>query len=488
MNLHDFLTMFFKHKIKIIVIFLTVIAFVLAGILTSTPIYQAKSTLLIKPWKEDTSRPGMEESNSSNSYLTLSQEELVNTEIQILTGRELAEKVINAMKLGTMYPELAGKGTKGWNPMDAAVGTFERSLKITGIRKSNVILVTFQHRDPKIAAGTLKLLVDAFKEKHLALHSNPQSSFISTQLSTFENKLKESEKDLQAYQQANKVYSLEEQRSLLLKQRTDLDIGYKLARNAISELRNKIAATKAQLAYISKNNARYTPTERDRIVTDARTKQLELQLKEQDLRRKYTEDNRLVVAAKKEVELVTKYLKEQEEGISSKVKTGNPVYQTMETDLFRAQGELNSQVARAESLSGQLKQLDREIAQLDSSEIKMQTMKREVAINEKNYKTYADRQEEARLSEAMNRLKLSNISIIQPAEIPSQPLGSNNMVKLVVGALFGLLSGFGCAYLLERTAQTFADPESVEKYLGVPVLLTIPNKEAENHVSKLLQP
>jgi uncharacterized protein involved in exopolysaccharide biosynthesis len=345
------------------------------------------------------------------------------------------------------------------------------------VRKSNVIVVTYQHKDPKVAARAVNLLVEAFEEKHLALHSDPQSSFIGTQLASFDKKLKDSESDLQAFQQVNKVFSLEEQRSLLLKQRMDLDTSYKVARNNVSELTNKISSINGQLKYISKNNARYTPNEREKIITDARSKQLELQLKVQDLRRKYNDNNRLVLDAKKEVELVNQFLKEQEEGISGKVKMSNPVYQNMEMDLFRAEGELNSQKARAEAVKVQLDQLDKEIALLDMNENKLQNMKREIAINEKNYKTYADRQEEARISEAMNRQKLSNISVIQTAVVPAKPVKQNRKIKLLVGTLLGLFAGFAFAYVSETTAETFLSPESAEKYLELPVLLTVPSKE-----------
>jgi uncharacterized protein involved in exopolysaccharide biosynthesis len=286
-----------------------------------------------------------------------------------------------------------------------------------------------------------------------------------------------SEKVLQAFQQTNNVFSLEEQRSLLLKQRTDLDTVYKTANNNVSELSKKISSIKSQMGYISKNSARYTPSDRDRIVTDAKTKLLDLQLKEQELRKKYTENNRLVVNARNEVELVNRFLKEQEEVIAGKVKTGNPVYQSMEMDLFRAEGDLNSQMARSAAVKSQLKQLDKEIATLDMSEGKIQNLKREIAINEKNYKTYADRQEEARIFEAMNRLKLTNISVIQSAAVPAKPVKPNKRFIFVVGILLCIFSGLTFAYVSETMAQTFSDPESVEKYLGLPVLLTVPNKE-----------
>lgn len=474
MSIYNILAILFKYKMEVIVIFLTAFTAVTVVTFLMDPVYQAKSTLLVKGFRQDEPHPGIGVSNS-DLRLTVSQEEMINTEIQILTGRELAERVISTLKLETMYPELAG--TDNPNPMDAAVQAFGAHLTVVGIRKSNVVEVTFQHRDPKLAARAVNLLVEVFKEKHLAVHSDPQSSFIGTQFTSFENKLKESERNLQDFQQTNNAFSLEEQRSLLLKQRTDLDTTFKTASNNVSELQKKISSVKEQLKYISKNNARYTSTARDQIIIGAKSKLLELQLKEEELGKKYTKTNRLVVDARKEVELVNQFLKDQEEGITGKVKTGNPVYQSMEMDLFRAEGDLNAQIARAGAVKSQLKQLDMEISQLDMSENKMQNLKREIAINEKNYKTYADRQEDARISEAMNRLKLSNISVIQTAATPVGPVKPKKLINMAVGAFLGILSGLAFAFVSENISRTFMDPESIEKYLDLPVLLTVPHKE-----------
>ena len=476
MSVRDILTVLFRHKSKILLVFGLITIVISGGTFLLTPVYEAKASLLVKLWKEDSSRLGVGTGNSSLN-LTLSQDELANTEIQVLTSRELAEKVITSLTLQQIYPDLDIKTTKDFSQMAAAVESFGKSLKVTGVRKSNVISISFQHNDPQIAARAVNLLVEAFKEKHLALHSDPQSSFIGSQLASFQNKLRDSERSLQEFQQTNRVFSLEEQRSLLLKQRTDLDTSFKTAHNSIGEMRNKIGAIKGQMNQISKNNSRYTHTDRDRIITDAKSKLLDLQLKEQELRRKYTESNRLVVNARREIEFVNQFLKEQEEGIAGKVKTGNPVYQSLEMELFKAESELSAQAAKADALRVQLRQLDNEISLLDMSENKVQNLKRDISINEKNYKTYADRQEEARISEAMNNLKLSNVSVIQTAAVPNKPIKPNNKLNVLLGLFLGIISSLTVAYISESMTQTFSDPESLENYLGLPVLLTIPDKE-----------
>lgn len=477
MTMRDVINVLFKHKVKILAVFIGTVSLISVGTFFLTPVYEAKASLLVKLWKDDSSRLDVGGA-ISNFNLTLSQDELANTEIQVLTSNYLAERVVTGLGVARIYPDLAVRSKENPEPVSAAVERFSRNLKVTGVRKSNVIAISFQHPDPKIAAGALNLLIEAFKEKHLALHSNPQSTFIGTQLESFQDRLRQSERSLQEFQQQKGVYSLEEQRTLLLRQRTDLDTAYKTARNSIAELANKVASLKAQMSEVSRNSARYTSTERDRIITDAKSKLLELQLKEQELRRKYTEKNRLVVNARREIELVNQYLKEQEEGIAGKVKSGNPVVQSLEIELFRAQGELTAQSAKAGALAVQLRQLDKDIAVLDLNENKVQNLKREIEINEKNYKAYADRQEEARISEAMNKLKLSNVSVIQPATVPSQPVKPNNKLNVILGLFLGLVLSLTTAYLAESMSQTFSDPESVESYLELPVLLTIPDKEA----------
>lgn len=476
MSLLEILTLLFKRKKAIIGIFLVLFGSAVAYTLAQDPTYEAKASVLVKMFREDPSRPGME-AEGNNLPRIVSQDEVVNAEIQILTGRELAEKVIQTLKMERMYPDLASADLPPAARMDQSVQNFARSLQVQGVRKSNVITVSFQHSDPDVAAKAVNLLIEAFKEKHLSVHSDPQSSFIASQLASFEEKLKTSEKQLQDYQQRTGVYSIEEQKTLLLRQRTELDSAYRQAVTNVRENQDKIGSLKLQMKYITDNKDRYTQSERDRIIIEAKSKLLELQLKEQELKMKYTDKNKLLTDTRKELEIVSKFLKEQEEIIVGKVKTANPVYQSMETDLFRVQADLRSQAARAEALKAQLRQLDAEIATLDRSQNQIQDLKRQITLNEKNYMAYMERNEDARISDAMNRLKLSNISVIQQAVAPAKPIKPNKKLSLALGMAFGMAAGLLYAYAAERLAQTFTYPKDVEKYLELPVLVTVPLKK-----------
>ena len=173
-SLRDFLTVFFKHKWKISTIFLITVMAVTIGSFLISPVYEAKSSLLVKFGREYIYRSEVGEEKSP--AILISPEETINAEINILTSRDLIEKVITTLKIENIYPELLesssprlgniGLGTNKITPLQAAVLKFEKKLTVEGLKKSSVIEVSFQHTDPQIAAKTVNTLVDFYKEKH----------------------------------------------------------------------------------------------------------------------------------------------------------------------------------------------------------------------------------------------------------------------------------------------------------------------------------
>jgi len=481
-SLRDFLTVLFKHKFKILIIFVAVVTTVTVGSFLLPPTYEAKSTLLVKFGREYIYRPEVGErgSSDSRSLIPLNQEEVINSEIQILTSRDLIEKVVHALKVENIYPDLAEGPAGTITPLEAAILQFDKKLSVEGIKKSSVIQVFFQHKDPRIAAQAVNLLVDSLKEKHLQVYSDPKSSFLEQQLSAYEKRLKESQNKLEAFKQKYQVFSLDEQRTLLLRQRTDLDTSFKISQNQIGELQNKLSSLKSQMRTVSKDVPLYTETERYEIVDDAKAQLLSLQLKEQELLHKYNEDTPLVINVRKEIKIVRNFIKEQEEDLKGKVRTGqNIVYQDIEREIIKTQAELLSQEAKNTTLGGQIARLDREIQSLDLRENELQNLKRELASNERNYKTYLEKVEEALISDDLNRLKMANISVIQAATAPAKPIKPRKALNILLGIVLGAVSGLGIAFFTEYSTQSLSTPESAERRLGLPVLGTIPYREED---------
>ena len=226
-GLREFLTVLFKRKGTILLTFVTVVATVTIGSFLLPPTYEAESRLLVKFGRENIYRP--EVGGDKGQAFVFNNEEVVNSEIKILTSQDLIERVVKTLTVEALYPKFVESPPSRGTPLDAAIERFGKDLSVEGIKKSNVIQISLQHKDPRMAAKALNLLMEFFKEKHLQAYSDPKSSFLEQQLAAYDLKLKESQNQLEAFRQKHRVFSLEEQRSLLLKQRTELDTAHKTA-------------------------------------------------------------------------------------------------------------------------------------------------------------------------------------------------------------------------------------------------------------------
>ncbi len=473
-SLRDFISILFKRKAAILTIFLAVVITVTVGSFLMSPTYQAESSLLVKFGREFIYRP---EVGDKAPMIAFNQEEAINSEINILTSRDIIEQVIKTIKLENIYPDLVKNPPSRMTPLEAAVITFQKKLTVEGVKKSSVIDVSYQHKDPQVAARAVNLLVDFFKEKHLQVHGGTESNFLESQTKLYDQELKNSENRLEDFKQKNRVFSLDEQRSLLLKQRTELDTTFKNTRNRIDEVGKKLASLRGQMKTLLADKSRYTQTEQDKIIVEARAKLLTLQLSEQDLASKYPDTNRLLVNVRKEIQIIRDFLKEQEETIGVKVQTSNPVYQEAEKEAMNAEAEEASLRTKAATLQLQIANLDSEIKTLDLRGTELKDLNRKVSTNEMNYKTYQEKKEEAQISDEMNRQKLANISVIQAAVVPSKPVKPKKALNILLSIILGAVSGLGLAFLSEYMGQGISTPETAEEKLGLPVLATVSLQE-----------
>ena len=452
-TLMDFLIVIFKHKYKILVIFLSIVITVTFYTFRMTPIYEAETRLIIKPGRENIYKP--EVGNDNRPIIRFDRSEMLNSEIEIITSRDLAEKVVTTLGLETIYPDSINNNLADVNPLDSATLRFKKDLSAERIKDSGIIKVSFQHHDPQIAARSINLLVELFKEKHLQTFSNPKSTpFLEEKLEAYRKKLGESEGRLEAFKQKYKISSFGKQRNLLLEQRIELDTSLKMAENRIGELRQKLSSMNIKKQTNPENIPFYTELEQFAIIDDARSRLLGLQQRENELTRQYKDHSRMVTNVRKEIQFVKDFLKEQE--------------------ALKVKSILQSQEAISTAIKEQLKELDKEIQTLDLREDGLRDLERELSINEDNYKIYTEKLEEARISDEMDRQKIASISVIEEAIIPKRPVKPRKKVNIALGIVVGAITALGLAFLFEHVDNSVRTPDDVRRRLGMAVLGMIP--------------
>lgn len=473
-NLRMLLMVLFKHRNKIAAFFFATVILVTLVTLLLPPVYEAKSSLLVKLGREYFNL-----AEGSNNIPLVSQDEAVNSEVKIITNPELVDEVITAIGIAKLYPELVQNPPARMTLMQAAGMEFTKNFSAEAVKKSNVIEVYFRHKTPELAAETLNILVDLYREQHLRIFSDRKSSFMQSQLLFLEEKLTRSERDLETFKQKNRVFSLDEQRTLLLKQRADFDSTLRETANRISELVARTATLKGLASNLVKDKGLYTPTEIDKVLVEAKARLLGLQLREKELSQEYSENSRLVSDIRAQIGIVQGFLIDQESDSLAGAKRGNRVYQEIVTDIVRSEAELKSQRARGDTLKKQITDFDEEIRALDLRETEFEALRRTVAINEKNFNTYVDKLESARLTDTMDHQKMANVSVIHGASVPAKPIKPKKAVNILMGIVLGALGAICFAFLLEFTSDRISTPRDVETRLQVPVLAAVSYSKAD---------
>jgi polysaccharide biosynthesis protein PslE len=479
--MRDALTILFKHRHKIMAVFLGCVALALAMAFLMTPVYEAYTSALVKIGRETMYRTEIGEDRLNKSTVSIDAKAIVPSEVAILSSQDVIRRTIHTLGVDRIYPKIVADPPANMSVMDAAILRFRDDLKAWALRDANVVEATFRHEDPAVSARALNALMEIFKQKHLETFSSPKAEFMSGQLEQYRAKWEGAQDRLQAFKREHGISSLSQQRELLLKQHKDLDTSMKSIDGQRYGLMRKIEALAAQLRRVTEYislSSESGEAERYRIMDDAKNRLLGLQLEEQQLLVKYREDSRLVQNVRREIAVVEKFVNGLEAAMEDKVTKGkNPVYEQLEKDLLASQSSLDGYEAQSAEIRRQLHSLDQQLTSLDELEKELQVLERDAAIQQDNYKMYHEKTEEAHVSEEMDRLKMANVSVIQQAEVPPKPLRPKKLLYLLIGIAVGGLGGVGTAFAAEYFQRGYTRPEHVERDLGIPVLVTVAYKE-----------
>lgn len=468
------LNVVFRHYRKITVAFVVCVGAAIVYNLLAPAYYDARASLLVKFGKDAAVYRPDDANNSGSNNTPLDRKEIVNSQIKILQGRELISSVLKEIGVEAIYPDLVADPPSRGTPLDAAIDRFGSDLTVDNPRDTNVIEVSLLDKDPAAGMRAVNLLVNRFIERDLTLFGNPQSTFLQQQLEFFRKQVADAEKAVAQFKIDNHISSIDEERTQLLKQRTDLDTTLKGVEAHVAELSSKKDGLNTALHNTQQDVELYTESDRYRSIDDAKQKLLELQSREQNLLSYYTENAPPVIATREEIKQVKSALLDDEKTLKAHVRTGkNQVYQQLQVDLLRNNADLDSSQASAAEMHRQVAEVDGKLRALDASEAQLQNLGLQLEVANENYKTYMQRNEEARIAEDLNRQKIASLAVIEHAVAPTKPARPRMVLNLALGILLGAFIGMLAAFLGETFDDAYSTPEQVESSIGVPVLVSI---------------
>ena len=112
---------------------------------------------------------------------------------------------------------------------------------------------------------------------------------------------------------------------------------------------------------------------------------------------------------------------------------------------------------------------------LDEKGATQEDLVRATKAAEQNYLLYLQKQEEARISDALDRNRIVNVAIAEAATVPALPTHSP-LFTLLLGGLLATCLSLASAYGADYLDPSFRTPQELYNTLDVPVLAAVPRE------------
>jgi capsular exopolysaccharide synthesis family protein len=461
----------YRRRWVAITTFAVVAAATVAYTLTATPVFEARSQLLLGATPKIVTFQGFNDQESDEqSYL--------ETQHRLLRSRSLLRRVIDELKL---WNDIKPSGRKQaadlldfWNrrlgatPAATTNGTTETQaesividrmlshLTVTPIRDTRIIEIKYESTDPDLAARVVNTLASTYIKQNGEARlqaSKDASAWLANQLAEQRRKVEMSELALQKYRERENSLSLEAGQNIVVQRLNALNSAVTQAKTDLitaESLYRQLAAGQGDREALDT----FPPIRSNAIVQQIRTRIAGLQREAAELSRNLgarhpdmVRLNGAISAARQELE-------------TEVAKTVESVRQ-----------EYLAALAREKELAAALDRQKANALALNKQGIEYGVLLREVESNRQIYQSLLQRANETAVSSESTG---SSIHVVDAAEVPRSPIRPDRRSYLLIGLLLSAVLGIVAAFMREASDGRIQTPAAVKSALGLPFLGIVP--------------
>jgi uncharacterized protein involved in exopolysaccharide biosynthesis len=469
--------------------------------------YESTSKLQLLVGRESV---GLDPSSTTSQTMLLQKtpEEDVNSALEILGSRTIAEEVVddigyenvlNGFLPSTGEPQAPGK----LDAIKSAISsTISKAYSLSGLRdpisqreravtelmkktsvfapkKSSTLIIEHESKSPQMAQAIVQSMVANFLEKHVNVGTTDGSfRFFESQSAETEAKLMNLLDKRKMMLQAEKIASVDSKHKSLTEQLSAIE-------TEILKSEAQLRKTTAEIADIQTNMSKLDPdiiaslqTQPDQTLTNMQTALYKAELEEKRLSELYQDNNPKLLAIRQQVAAARQSLNDRIQTSDSVSKTPNPTLLKLEAELMKAKTTSAGLTSFLEQNESQRKKKLDEINRLLEFDNSLRQLDREIEVESKSLATLKEKEEQARVIEELRQKRISSVSIAQPPSFVEKPVSPKKPILAGAFLSLGLLSGLGLVGLREFTRRTMRRPEEVERLMKYPVLTELPQIRA----------
>lgn len=482
----------FRQRRLASLVFLGVFGGIILAALLMPRKYQAEMKIFVNRDRADVVvTPDM---NTEAAPLPKISQEDLNSEVQLLTSRDLLQKVVLACGLEShrsswwarfsdrLAEVIGGHPATPSARLAEAEKRLRESLIVEPLQKTTIIRVAYSSRNPRLAAHVLQTLATLYQEKHAAVHRPAGTlNFFEQQTARYQSQLADAEAQRIAFDRQEGVIAPAVQQQLTLEQLSKFDAELQQDKSNADAAAARARALRAEEASVPRRQTtQMRRTGNAQLLAELRNTLLSLQLKHTDMLMKYAPSYPPVKDVQTQINQTQKALQAAEQSPVAELTTDRvPAQDWIATELAKADADRAQYAAHAESVKRTVQHYFAVAQKLDEIGEAQADLTRTVKTAEDNYLLYLRKREEARISEALDKRRILNVAI---AEVPTVPaLPAAHFGWLLFGGLFTAgVTSIGAAYAADQMDASFRTPDDLNVYLGLKVLAAIPRSSSSS--------
>jgi uncharacterized protein involved in exopolysaccharide biosynthesis len=438
--LREYAFIFFAQKN--IILLVTAIVFILAAAVAFLwpPLYGATGSIIVKA-RSDKIIASLED---PRTLLDRTRKEDLFSEATILTSNDV---ILRAVEKLERRPDFSDRNI---NPLSVK-SNFTADI----LPSSNIIDLQFTWDDPMVAEKILDVLMETYLSFRSAVFNPPQQKQVFADRS--ENYMRDIEGKQQGLLEAIKDEhapnpALEIQHNLEIKKAYTTKLQH--FKEELADKEVLITQIESELGSDSIRFFSYIDID---TVTVLNSKLQELIIKRNNIRKWYSPESKKAVAISREVAETAQLIRSEAASYQRKLK-----------DQVTALKE------KVQLLHNEIERIDERNLVLKSLDLRLQNIDRESDLLGLSFDTFARQKEEADFFNKAGPV-MSYVSVIAEAHALDGPVFPDKTLLLPLGLAAGLLLGLTAGFVREFMDHRFKRPEDVERQLGLPVVLSIPD-------------
>jgi succinoglycan biosynthesis transport protein ExoP len=326
-------------------------------------------------------------------------------------------------------------------------------------------------------------VIDAyFEERAGAARSTGAAEFFDRQVQDEARQLNETQQALTDFQVQHHIGNLVDQKKLQITQIADLQAQMAAADAALARQRNKESAEKKYLSTIPER----APT-MERTITNQYSQErlnttlVELENRRTELQRLYPPTDRQVVEINEKIATTQRAIAAAAEHPAAESSSDvNPVWQQLRSQVANSSGDLSGMTAQRGQMQQDFRDAQARLKELEEATLPNDELERKLTQAQADYTLYAQKRDEARISEELDKEKMFDVSLVQAPVASPRPTRPKPLLYCAAGLAFALLLGTLLALYADTSGEQVFTPLQLDTLTGTRTMAVLADESDAN--------